>query len=210
MNLCRMLRLWKSGLLKRVMAGEVAFDTETDSLDAVSAKLVGFSLSVAPGEACYVPLGHVVPGEQGDLFGSEFPSPPGGRATRFSETQSSLAAVSGGQDTRTESGSCSPPNLPPGGEELRAPPQGGGRDRDLQQIPLADALALLKPLLEDRSVLKIGQNIKYDMLVMGQHGIWISPIADTMVLSYVLDSGGNRHNMDEFGEVASGDDTDFV
>ncbi|HRE20094.1 MAG TPA: DNA polymerase I [Rhabdaerophilum sp.] len=69
------------------------------------------------------------------------------------------------------------------------------------QIPLRDALAALKPLLEDGSVLKIGQNIKYDLNVMRQHGVDIHPIDDTMLISYVLDAGRNGHGMDELSTL---------
>jgi DNA polymerase I len=123
-------------------AGRVAFDTETTSLDAMRADLVGFSLAIHPGRACYVPLGHS--GGGGDLFGG------------------------GG--------------LLPG------------------QLPRADALAALKPLLEDDSVLKIGQNLKYDCLVLAQHNIAITPIDDTMLLSYTLDGGRGSHGMDSLSE----------
>ena len=59
----------------------------------------------------------------------------------------------------------------------------------------------LKPLLEDPSVKKIGQNIKFDFIVLFKHGINISPMEDTMLMSYVLDSGKNRHNMDTLSEI---------
>ncbi len=120
-------------------AGHVAFDTETTGLDANAADLVGFSLAVEPGKACYVPVGH----QEGanDLFG------------------------------------------------------GGGLAAG--QMGLRDALQLLKPLLEDDSVLKIGQNLKFDMLVMLRHGIKIHPIDDTMLLSYTLDGGRATHGMDD-------------
>ncbi|MCA3555951.1 DNA polymerase I [Aestuariivirga sp.] len=65
------------------------------------------------------------------------------------------------------------------------------------QAPLADALATLKPLLEDPSILKIGQNIKYDIEVLKRHGIAVAPIDDTMLISYVLESGDVGHGMDE-------------
>ena len=123
-------------------AGRVAFDTETTGLDAMQADLVGVSLAVEPGRACYVPLGH-----RADGAGFDF----GDRA-------------------------------------------------DIAQIPLSDALADLKPLLEDRSVLKIGQNLKYDALVMARHGIAIAPFDDTMLLSYVLDAGKGGHGMDDLSE----------
>jgi DNA polymerase I len=119
-------------------AGQVAFDTETDSLEAVTANLVGFSLAVAPGEACYVPLQH-------------------------------------------------------GGDDMFA--------QRPTQIPMADALARIKDLLEDDSILKIGQNLKYDMSVLAQHGIAIAPFDDTMVMSFNLDAGANGHGMNELAKL---------
>ncbi|KUO50888.1 MAG: DNA polymerase I [Sphingomonadales bacterium BRH_c42] len=74
------------------------------------------------------------------------------------------------------------------------------------QIPLAEAIAALKPLLEDPAVLKIGQNIKYDINVLARHGIALGPIDDTMVMSFALDAGrseqgiGGGHGMDELSE----------
>lgn len=133
------LERWASAAIER---GHVAFDTETTSLDSETAGLVGFSLAVEPGKACYVPLGHT--DGASDLF-------------------------SGG-------------GMAPG------------------QMQTAAALALIKPLLEDPSVLKIGQNIKYDMRVMARHGIGIAPFDDTMLLSYVLDGGRGHHGMDSLSE----------
>ncbi len=72
-----------------------------------------------------------------------------------------------------------------------------------QQIDRATALARLKPLLESDAVLKIGQNIKYDLNVMARYGVAVSPIDDTMVISFDLDAGrsedgiGGGHGMDE-------------
>jgi DNA polymerase-1 len=123
-------------------AGRVAFDTETTSLDAMQAGLVGFSLAVAPNDACYVPLGHT--GPSNDLFG---------------------------------------------GEDVRPP-----------QLRTEEALSIVGPLLADPSVLKIGHNIKYDALVMKNHGVDIAPFDDTMLLSYVLDGGRNAHGMDTLAE----------
>ena len=133
------LQAW---IAEATLARRVAFDTETTSLDAMRADLVGFSLATAPGKACYVPLGHN--GGAGDLFGGS--------------------------------------GLLPG------------------QLDLKTALALLKPLLEDRSVLKIGQNLKYDALVLSRYNIAINTIDDTMLLSYVLDGGRGSHGMDALSE----------
>ncbi|MCJ2179271.1 DNA polymerase I [Novosphingobium album (ex Hu et al. 2023)] len=75
-----------------------------------------------------------------------------------------------------------------------------------EQVPLDTAIALLKPLLEDDAVLKIGQNIKYDLNVLARYGIAVSPIDDTMIESFCLDAGrsidgiGGGHGMDELSE----------
>jgi DNA polymerase-1 len=68
------------------------------------------------------------------------------------------------------------------------------------QIKTQDALAAIKPLLEDSSVLKIGQNLKFDALVFAQHGILLSGCDDTMLMSYVLDAGRSSHGMDALSE----------
>ncbi len=81
---------------------------------------------------------------------------------------------------------------------------GGGRPK---QIPLADAVAALKPLLIDASVLKVGQNIKYDMVVLARHGLHVTPYDDTMLLSYALDAGKHGHGMDELAERHLGHST---
>jgi DNA polymerase-1 len=75
---------------------------------------------------------------------------------------------------------------------------GGGHLPD--QIPLADAIALLKPLFEDESVLKIGHDIKFDMLVLARHGIALAPCDDAMLLSYTLDAGKGGHSLDDLAE----------
>ncbi len=123
-------------------AGAVCVDTETTSLDPMQAGLCGVSLSIAPNEACYIPVGHRR-GEGLDL----------------------------------------------------------GNAKELKQLAEKDVLALLKPPLEDDSILKIGQNIKFDYLVFLQRGIRIAPIDDTMLISYVLDAGLHGHGMDELSEI---------
>ncbi len=65
----------------------------------------------------------------------------------------------------------------------------------------------IKPLLEDHSVKKIGQNIKFDFIVLFKQGITISSMEDTMLMSYVLDAGKNRHNMDTLSEIHLGHKT---
>ncbi len=137
------LKRWIDAAAK---VGIVAVDTETTSLDSMRAELVGVSMSVEGGHACYIPVGHVAPG--------------------------------GGA-----------PELDLGG----GAPSGDAP----KQIARDRAVALLKPLLEDPGVLKVGHNIKYDMQVLARCGIEVAPIDDTMVLSYVLDGGAHNHGLDE-------------
>ncbi len=135
-----------------ISAGTVAVDTETTSLDAMQAELVGLSLAVEGEDgkiqACYIPVAHK--SGQGDLLG-------------------------------------------------------GGFVED--QISENEALARLKPMLENPSVLKIAQNMKYDWLLLSRRGIKIAPFDDTMLLSYVLDAGRRRHNMDELCRTWLGHET---
>ena len=89
---------------------------------------------------------------------------------------------------------------------------GDGGDKDAGklldgQIPFNTAIEKLKPLLEDPAVLKVGQNIKYDMAVFRRHGVEIGPVDDTMLISFVLDAGKNNHGMDELAELHLGQKT---
>ncbi len=68
-------------------------------------------------------------------------------------------------------------------------------------------LGKIKNLLEDKSIKKIGQNIKYDFMIFQKYGINIDPIEDTMLLSYTLDAGNNRHNMDTLSDLHLGHKT---
>ena len=77
----------------------------------------------------------------------------------------------------------------------------------VNQLPLNEVIAALKPMLEDPSIVKIGHNIKYDMLVLSQYGIEMSPIDDTMVMSYILDGGEHGHGMDELAKLFLDHDT---
>jgi DNA polymerase-1 len=139
----RTLDRLKAWIARAHEIGVVAVDTETTSLDAMQAGLCGFSLAVAPNEACYVPLAHKKDGGGDGLFDA---------------------------------------GLAP------------------DQIKEQDALHALKPLLEDKSILKIGQNLKYDWLVFAQRGIEIEGYDDTMLISYVLDAGKSGHGMDDLAE----------
>lgn len=157
--------------------GFVAFDTETTSPLAMRAELVGFSLCIEPGEACYVPLAHKL------------------RDTR--PAQSSMFAPS--EDPL-------PNPLPFAGEGWG----GGGailtKANNLapDQIPFDAAIALLKPLLEDTSVLKIGHNIKYDLTVMRHYGIRMKSIEDSQLLSYTLHAGEHGQSLDELAATYLG------
>lgn len=146
-------------IAKAQQAGRVAFDTETTSLNALEAELVGFSLCMESGEACYVPLQHKTLGH--------VPEPAAKQEDLFSA-----------------------PQIPAPKALCLAP----------GQIPLSAALTLLKPLLCDESVLKIGHNLKYDMLVLQKYNLAITPIDDTMLLSYCLHAGEHGQGMDELAE----------
>jgi len=124
----------QSWIGKLKSAALFAFDTETDSLDNISANLVGISFAIEPGVAAYVPVAH---------------------------------------------------------DYLDAP----------DQIPRDRALELLKPLLEDEKLLKVGQNLKYDRGVLENYGIELRGIAfDTMLESYILNSVVGRHDMDSLSQ----------
>ena len=76
------------------------------------------------------------------------------------------------------------------------------------QLSLDAALAMLKPLLEDPKLTKIGQNLKYDMSVLARYGVsFAGPLFDTMLESYVLNSTATRHNMDALAEFYLGRST---
>ncbi len=76
---------------------------------------------------------------------------------------------------------------------------GGGAD--IKQISMDQALKILKPVLEDTSILKIAQNAKYDWQMLMAHDIDVHPIDDTMMLSYVLEAGMHGHGMDELSKM---------
>ena len=136
-------------------AGIVGLDTETDSLDALRAELVGFSLATAPGRACYVPIRH--------------------RVAQL-----------------TAQGTLDAPAPEPAAAEV-------------QQIAPEDALAALAPLLADRTVLKVLQNAKYDLMVLHRAGLPdVAPIDDTMLISYSQEAGAHGHGLDELSVMHLG------
>ncbi len=73
-----------------------------------------------------------------------------------------------------------------------------------QQIALAGVVSRLAPLLADQSVMKVGHNIKYDLNVLKRVGLDVTPIDDTMVMSFNLDAGRNNHGMDELATLHLG------
>jgi DNA polymerase-1 len=73
-------------------------------------------------------------------------------------------------------------------------------ERVPDQLALEPVLQALKRLLADAAILKIGQNLKYDLKVLKRHGVAVAPIDDTMLMSYALDSGLGGHGMDELSE----------
>ena len=76
----------------------------------------------------------------------------------------------------------------------------GGGGPTPGQIPLIGALAQLAPLLADEAVLKIGHNIKFDMLVLARHGLTVAAVDDVMLMSYALDGGRGGHALDDLAE----------
>ncbi|MEM9437044.1 MAG: DNA polymerase I, partial [Pseudomonadota bacterium] len=76
----------------------------------------------------------------------------------------------------------------------------GGDELAEGQMDFEEALALLKPVLEDPSILKIGQNMKYDAKIFARLGIAVAPIDDTMLMSYALNAGHHNHGMDTLSE----------
>ena len=141
-----------AGWIARAQAeGVAAVDAELSSIDPMRGELIGLSMAVRPGEACYIPIGHRVGAD--DLFG-------GG------------ALVEG-------------------------------------QIAEAEALALLKPLLEAPGVLKLGHDVKFDVVALAQRGIALAPFDDTLLISYALDGGltGDDHSLDALGDRTLGHKT---
>ena len=134
------LQAWIEQIQRR---GWVAVDTETTGLNEMQCDLVGVSMCVEAGHACYIPLTHKA-GQSDDLFGSD--------------------ALADGQ------------------------------------IDLEEALAALKPVLEDPAIIKIGQNMKYDAKIFARYGVSVAPIDDTMLMSYALHGGEHGHGMDALSE----------
>ncbi|MSP86673.1 MAG: DNA polymerase I, partial [Methylotenera sp.] len=120
-------------LAKMSVAELISFDTETTSLDPMTAKIVGMSFSVEAGSAAYLPLKH-------DYFDAP------------------------------------------------------------EQLNFAECLAKIKPILENPSLKKVGQNLKYDQHVLANHGIALNGIShDTLLQSYVFESH-KTHGMDALSE----------
>ena len=80
----------------------------------------------------------------------------------------------------------------------------GGGARSEGQIPMEEALAALKPVLEDPAILKIGHNAKYDWKILARYGIRMAPLDDTMLLSYALNAALHNHGMDELAQTYIG------
>ena len=70
-----------------------------------------------------------------------------------------------------------------------------------KQIKIKDLINILKTYLEDETIKKVGQNIKYDLKIFQKYGITLKSYEDTMLLSYVLDAGLNRHNLDLLAKI---------
>ena len=79
--------------------------------------------------------------------------------------------------------------------------------KNIKGLKKETVIKKIKPILEDPSIKKIGQNMKYDYIIFKNNGIEVEPIEDTMLLSYTLDAGNNRHNMDTLSELHLGHKT---
>ena len=73
--------------------------------------------------------------------------------------------------------------------------------KNIMGLKKETVLKKIKPILEDPSIKKVGQNIKFDFLILKQNNIEITPLEDTMLISYTLDAGTNRHNLDTLSEI---------
>jgi DNA polymerase-1 len=76
----------------------------------------------------------------------------------------------------------------------------GGGARAEGQMSVDEALDVLKPVLEDAAILKIGQNMKYDWKIFARYGVEVGPVEDTMLMSYAMNAGLHAHGMDELSE----------
>ena len=114
----------------------LSVDTETNSLNANSAELVGISLSINKKEAFYLPFKHSL-----------------------------------------------------------------NTENKFKNLNLKQCLPILKKIFEEKAIMKVGHNIKYDKIVLSNIGINLSPVDDTMLLSYVLDAGKFRHNLDDLAKI---------
>ena len=114
----------------------LSVDTETNSLNANSAELVGISLSINKKEAFYLPFKHSL-----------------------------------------------------------------NTENKFKNLNLKQCLPTLKKIFEEKAIMKVGHNIKYDKIVLSNIGINLSPVDDTMLLSYVLDAGKFRHNLDDLAKI---------
>src|SRR5690606_17140729 len=153
-------------LVERIRSvGRMALDTETTRPDPIRSDLVGLSIALRPGEAYYLPFGHVR------------------RATETAEENARQAvhASGGGGSDEEPSLFSQPADEPP----LSLPPI------------LSDELQGLVGVLEDPGIAKVGQNLKYDLLVLRRAGIQLRGLDfDTMVASYLLDPGRREHSLD--------------
>lgn len=90
--------------------------------------------------------------------------------------------------------------IPLGHKAAQADLLGESTGSDIPQMDKAKALAMLKPILEDKSVMKVAQNMKYDWQMFARENIHIAPCDDTMLMSYVLDGSSHKHSMDALSE----------
>ena len=197
-------------LMEAQEAGLIAIDTETTDRRPAHARLVGISLAVAGGRACYLPLRHLA-----DTQGVAEDLKP--QPLVLSET--SLAMLPNAMTQGMTPDLFDLPEDVAAADPVGNPPPVAAYRSELELAPgqwsVADALSALRPLLEDPAILKVGQNIKYDLTILHQEAdrlrqagcpafqapFRIQPIEDTMLLSFVLDAGRGGHGLDNLSET---------
>ncbi len=156
----------------RKSGGPLSVDTETTSTDATRADLLGISLALQPGEAFYLPFGHRAPGA----------GPKSGKGATLQEQLLPNGDAEGG-DAEQES-------------ESLARGSGVAAVQNLPELTSPEMEPLVA-LLEDAAVPKLGQNLKYDLLVLRRAGVTLRGIEfDTMIASYLLEPGRREHGLD--------------
>jgi DNA polymerase I len=184
--------------------GWVSLDTETTSTDPVRADLVGISLALQEGEAYYLPFAHRAgarseergASEAGGKRKEERGKSDGGSGSLFGEEATGASSEERGASDGTDDGSEGRAGGSIHNSQFtihNSPAQQGGNLPDLHSREMAPLVAMI----EDAGVKKVGQNLKYDLLVLRRAGVTLRGMEfDTMIASYLLDPGGREHGLD--------------